>query len=879
MKRLLIGCVALFAIALAAAPGRAAAQTATTTPQSSTSCTVITQRLAWGASDAWAKGQVATLQRFLVSKGYVVDISGYFGSQTDRALRDYQQKNGLPNVGYTEERTRAFIRQASCPTIVTTQDLFEKKLRLAVWWKRTTVSPLDRNFDLNNDGIVNVTDLSVIDMVGKGTASTTLWTTVRTKLLAATQARYSGLSPAWSSPNYMPDLDIDNNGYINTSDYLRVRAAFDAVKPAVSTTSVAVSLAGSSLTVVPSNSGPQGLNAAFFVRVKPIGGSLPLPTVANSLIQIIGATTSTGVLASVQANSLSVTGNPTVLAQDTEYMVTYTAFIASSSLPVGTNYLKAKLASVQFAPLAPQATDFLSDSVLWQGAPAPVKSITVQTPNGGETWSWDGQSKITWTSQGIDPRSRADIYLQFPDYSLCNIGSGPLSTGIFYSIPQSQGCAANPAQRITPGQYKAGVIVMGADGNPLAKDYSDSFFTISSSTQVQTVSAVSVASNPPAATHWVDSVQGAQMVPMLEFGLKSVGGASDINQISIQVSQSVVLPKPTPFYLYQGDTMLGSVMYDPSVGKDGTTFNYLHISIPSDTTKVFMVKADIPASVVNGTVVTNSLTAVGYTPSSGEPRYAPMTVPGNPQTFSKQTVATVSPSSTNISIQLNPSTGFSSAAFAQFTLKVKPTGGSLPLPTYDSAAMSLVNGSGSALASGPASSVTVAGNPAVLSEGTEYSVTYAAVYPASMLPSGTYAVKGSLGTVRFGSGTPIAVNLDTAYAAWIGAVTASTTSGTSTLPAARTPYSVPTRGTVLGATLRCYALTWTLMRGMTDASTGGQVTQLQEFLETQGYSFPDKGTFGAKTELAVREWQLRHGIDDTGIVGSVTRANIATVCR
>jgi peptidoglycan hydrolase-like protein with peptidoglycan-binding domain len=81
-------------------------------------------------------------------------------------------------------------------------------------------------------------------------------------------------------------------------------------------------------------------------------------------------------------------------------------------------------------------------------------------------------------------------------------------------------------------------------------------------------------------------------------------------------------------------------------------------------------------------------------------------------------------------------------------------------------------------------------------------------------------------------------------------------------------------GSVQGASASCVVITNTLAKGSTDATSGGEVTVLQVFLETQGFSFPDKGVFGALTENAVASWQTTNGISATGTVGPLTREAI-----
>lgn len=88
-------------------------------------------------------------------------------------------------------------------------------------------------------------------------------------------------------------------------------------------------------------------------------------------------------------------------------------------------------------------------------------------------------------------------------------------------------------------------------------------------------------------------------------------------------------------------------------------------------------------------------------------------------------------------------------------------------------------------------------------------------------------------------------------------------------------------GTVLGATTACPVLTTTLQRGMKDATTNGQVTELQKFLAAYyGLSEQDTvtGYFGVVTQRTVVRFQTEQGLSPVGIVGVQTRAKIASVC-
>ncbi len=75
-----------------------------------------------------------------------------------------------------------------------------------------------------------------------------------------------------------------------------------------------------------------------------------------------------------------------------------------------------------------------------------------------------------------------------------------------------------------------------------------------------------------------------------------------------------------------------------------------------------------------------------------------------------------------------------------------------------------------------------------------------------------------------------------------------------------------------GAGNSCFGFSHNLYIGATDATTGGEVTKLQQML---GITNPT-GYFGPATRQAVINWQKAHGISAVGVVGPSTRA--AMVC-
>lgn len=89
--------------------------------------------------------------------------------------------------------------------------------------------------------------------------------------------------------------------------------------------------------------------------------------------------------------------------------------------------------------------------------------------------------------------------------------------------------------------------------------------------------------------------------------------------------------------------------------------------------------------------------------------------------------------------------------------------------------------------------------------------------------------------------------------------------------------TLPNKGTVLGDSTgpMCTNMTHKMLYGATDATTQGEVSELQYFLKTKGY-FNAKvtGVFGRLTEEAVKQYQKDNTITPTGIVGWLTRTTM-----
>jgi len=92
-------------------------------------------------------------------------------------------------------------------------------------------------------------------------------------------------------------------------------------------------------------------------------------------------------------------------------------------------------------------------------------------------------------------------------------------------------------------------------------------------------------------------------------------------------------------------------------------------------------------------------------------------------------------------------------------------------------------------------------------------------------------------------------------------------------------YPYPTTSPVISTTYACPQLSYNLYRGLSDYRTGGQVSQLQQFLAGQGYYQPVTGYFGSITYSNMVRFQQQYAIYPvTGGVGPLTRAAIQRVC-
>lgn len=81
-------------------------------------CTRLSEDMIYGSTDQSASGQVTSLQRFLVNRGYSIgsDAFGVFGYGTQDAVSKFQTNSNLIPTGFVGENTRTVIQNISCGT-------------------------------------------------------------------------------------------------------------------------------------------------------------------------------------------------------------------------------------------------------------------------------------------------------------------------------------------------------------------------------------------------------------------------------------------------------------------------------------------------------------------------------------------------------------------------------------------------------------------------------------------------------------------------------------------------------------------------------------------------------------------------------------------
>lgn len=240
-----------------------------------------------------------------------------------------------------------------------------------------------------------------------------------------------------------------------------------------------------------------------------------------------------------------------------------------------------------------------------------------------------------------------------------------------------------------------------------------------------TLSLMASGDSPASSTVRVDTNNdGVKGVVMQKFALKSVTGDSKLTTVAFTSTSTAVTA--TNIYLYEGSTLV-----DSKSNASSSSFSNLNYTIPKDTTKVFTVKADFPAGTGNGTIASTTVTSVTYEKPNGTTATVTGTIAG-----SDMYLYSVSPNlafvseGTTITAPINTVTGTTTALNGKIVLKVRPEGGTMTVPVVNDFYVNIASSTSSLHITSP-SAVTVSGNPGVLAEGVEYTVTIDVTSPAA----------------------------------------------------------------------------------------------------------------------------------------------------
>jgi len=195
-----------------------------------------------------------------------------------------------------------------------------------------------------------------------------------------------------------------------------------------------------------------------------------------------------------------------------------------SSLPLGCT------STVGYSPVTGLKCDSTSTTPT-------TPSITVLSPNGGETWSFGNIYEITWKAKNARPT--VGIGLTRPDssgdgYNVCNLGSASSSDGKYsFKLIENMVCPYD-IENLKSGQYYKAIVYEQGMAGLLVQ--SDNYFTITSST---------VSTNDPI----ISGVSGPQTLKVGEQGVWKVKASSPNGgrlSYSVDWGDSVVVCQTVP---------------------------------------------------------------------------------------------------------------------------------------------------------------------------------------------------------------------------------------------------------------------------------------------------------------------------------------------
>ncbi len=243
---------------------------------------------------------------------------------------------------------------------------------------------------------------------------------------------------------------------------------------------------------------------------------------------------------------------------------------------------------------------------------------------------------------------------------------------------------------------------------------------------------------------------GAEKVLTSTFAIKSESGPSKIRTVNVTAATSTGGTMPSNLYLYQGSTLLDSRTVTAGTGVVSFDIENSNVTVNEDQTVTFTVKADMPSTTVNGTLVKTSITSVVFEKADGASATASATVAG-PFHFFATTVPEFTKTSSTVSVTSNQN-GVGVSATADIRLNLTARGSSIAVAST-TAVIGLKNASTNAIVA--TTSVSVAPNEsglAIFADGATKAVTISATFASSTIAA-TTNLKAFVQSVSYATST------------------------------------------------------------------------------------------------------------------------------
>jgi hypothetical protein len=243
---------------------------------------------------------------------------------------------------------------------------------------------------------------------------------------------------------------------------------------------------------------------------------------------------------------------------------------------------------------------------------------------------------------------------------------------------------------------------------------------------------------------------GAKNVLTSTFAIKSEQGPSKIRTVNVTAATSTGGTMPLNLYLYQGSTLLDSRTVTPGTGVVSFDIENSNVTVNEDQTVTFTIKADMPATTVQGSLVTTSVTSVLYEKADGSSTTATATVTG-PAHFFATVVPMFSKTSSTVSVTSNQN-GVGVSATADIRLNLTASGADI-LVASTTAVIGLKNASTNAIVA--TTTVNVTPNESGLTyfaDGATKAVTLSATFASTSIAS-TTNLKAFVSSVRYATST------------------------------------------------------------------------------------------------------------------------------